>query len=78
MLEMAIVETQRQPTGIVITQSFDVGKITTRVEIVVVPIMDVVKRGVLIGFIAKLDNGLHGVSIKKIIEWEYGISNNNY
>jgi hypothetical protein len=61
---MAVVETRRQPTRIV-TQSLDVGITTTKVKTIVVTIMDVVKRGILIGFITILDSGLCGVSTKK-------------
>jgi hypothetical protein len=49
VLEATIVEAQKQPLGIDITQSLDVGITTTRVETFVVPTMDVVRRGVLIG-----------------------------
>jgi hypothetical protein len=65
MLKVAIIETQRQHDGIVVTQSLDVGITTTRVEMVVAPIMDVVKRGALIRSITKLGSGLCGVSTKK-------------
>jgi hypothetical protein len=48
-----------------VTQSLDVGITTTRVETFVVPTMDVVKKGVLIGFTTKMGNGLDGVLAKK-------------
>jgi hypothetical protein len=35
MLEATNVETRRQPIGIVVTQSFDVGITTTRIETIV-------------------------------------------
>jgi len=54
MLEVTIVETWKQPTRVVITQSFNVGIKTIGVEMVVAPTMDVVKRGVLIGFATKI------------------------
>jgi hypothetical protein len=60
--EATVVETQRQPTKVVITQSLDAGITTTRVETVVTPTTDVVKRGILIRFAAKLGSGLSGVS----------------
>jgi hypothetical protein len=63
--KVAIGETQRQPTRIVIIQSLDVDISTTRVEMVVAPIMDVVKRGVLIGSIEKLGVRLGGISMGK-------------
>jgi hypothetical protein len=54
MLEMITIEAQRQPTKVIITQSLDVGIATTRVETIVAPIMDVVKKGVLIGCATKI------------------------
>jgi hypothetical protein len=36
---------------------------TIGVEIIVAPTMDVVRRGTLIGFVAKLGNGLSGVLV---------------
>jgi hypothetical protein len=62
MSEMTIVETQRQLVGVVVIQSLDVNITTIGIEMVVVPTMDIVKRGVLIRFVAKLGNGLNGVS----------------
>jgi hypothetical protein len=53
-----IVETWRQPIGIVVTQSLDADITTTKVETIIAPSMDVVKKGVLIGSIAKLGSGL--------------------
>jgi hypothetical protein len=43
-----------------------VGITTTGVEIVVMPNMDVVKRGVLIRSVAKLGNGSNGISIRNM------------
>ncbi len=65
MLKVVVVETQRQPIGIIVTQSFDVGITTTRVEMVVVPTIDVAKKGVLIGSATKLGSGLGGVSARR-------------
>ncbi len=62
MLEAAIVETQKQHVGIGVTQSLDASITTTRVEMFVAPNIDVVKRGVLIGYVTKLGSGLGGVS----------------
>ncbi len=53
MLEV-IVETWKQHVGVRVTQSLGVGITTTRVEMVVALGIDVVRRGVLIGFIAKI------------------------
>jgi hypothetical protein len=46
VLNVTIVETQKQPPGIEITQSLDVGITTTRVETFIAPTMDVVRRGI--------------------------------
>jgi hypothetical protein len=56
-----VVETQKQHVGVGVTRSLGVGITTTRVEMVVAPNINVVKRGILIGFVAKLGNGLGGV-----------------
>jgi hypothetical protein len=56
-----IVETWRQPIRVVVTQSLDVGITTIGVETVVAPTMDVVKRGILIKFAAKLGSGSSGM-----------------
>ncbi len=58
---MIVVETQKQHVGVGVTRSLGVGITTTRVEMVVAPNINVVKRGILIGFVAKLGNGLGGV-----------------
>jgi hypothetical protein len=60
-----VVETWKQHVGIRVTQSFNVGIITTRVETVVAPNIDVVKRGVLIGFATKLASGSSGVLARR-------------
>jgi hypothetical protein len=61
VLEAVIVEIQKQPIGVIVTQSLDVGITTTRVEMVVMPTMDVVRKGILIGFEEKLGSGSGGV-----------------
>jgi hypothetical protein len=43
MSKATIIETRKQPIGIVVTQSFDVGITTTRVETIIAPTMDVSK-----------------------------------
>jgi hypothetical protein len=71
MSKMVVVETWKQLAKVGVIQSFDVGITTIRVEKVVTnnmdvaPNMDVVRRGVLIRFVAKLGCGLDGVSIGK-------------
>jgi hypothetical protein len=62
---MVIVETWRQPIGVIVTKSLEASITTKGVEMVVAPIMDVVKRGALIRSITKLGSGLCGVSTKK-------------
>jgi hypothetical protein len=52
MLETTVVETWKQNVGIR----------TTIVEMVIAPIVDVVRRGVLIGYATKLGSGSGGVS----------------
>jgi hypothetical protein len=49
----------------VITKSLEVGITTTRVEMVVAPIMEVVRRGILIGSTTKLGSGSNGVSTRR-------------
>jgi hypothetical protein len=63
VLESTVVETQIQHARVRVTQSFNVGITTTRVEMVVAPNIDVVRRGILIGFIAKLGSGSNGVLV---------------
>jgi hypothetical protein len=62
---MVVVETWKQPIGVIVTKSLEVGITTKGVETVVAPIMGVVKRGILIGSIAKLGNGLGGVLARR-------------
>jgi hypothetical protein len=62
---MVIVETWRQPIGVIVTKSLEASITTKGVEMVVAPIMDVVKRGILIGSIAKLGSGLGGVLVRR-------------
>ncbi len=53
----------REPIGEGVTQSLNVGIPTTRMEMVVAPNMDVVRRGTLIGFVTNLGNGSSGVLV---------------
>jgi len=62
VLEMIIIETQRQHDGIGVIRSLDASITTTRVETVVVPNINVVKRGILIGSTLKLGSRSNGVS----------------
>jgi hypothetical protein len=56
--KVAIVETQKQLIGVVITQSLDVDIITIWIETIVVLNINVVKRGIIIRFVTKLGSGL--------------------
>jgi hypothetical protein len=61
VLEAIVVETSKQHARIRVIQSFDVGITITRVETIITPNIDVVKRGVLIGYTTKLGSGSSGV-----------------
>ncbi len=63
MLEATVLETQKQHARVGIILSLDAGITTIGVERVVAPIIDVVRRGVLIGFGTKLSSRLGGVSV---------------
>jgi hypothetical protein len=63
MLETIIVETWKQHARVRITQPFGAGTTTTRVEIVVAPSINVVRKGMLIGYVAKLGSGSNRVSV---------------
>jgi len=65
MLEVAVVETWKQCARIGVTQSFNAGITTIGVETVVAPNIDVVRRGMLIGFTTKLGSGSNGVSARR-------------
>jgi hypothetical protein len=56
-----VVETRRQHAGVGVIQSLNAGITTTGMVMIVEPHIDVVRRGVLIGFIAKLGSGLGGI-----------------
>jgi hypothetical protein len=53
---MAIAKTWKQLVGIDVTQSFNVIITTTRVETIIVPNMNVVRREVVIGFATNLSH----------------------
>jgi hypothetical protein len=61
--EVTVVETWIQPTRVVVTQSLDARITTTWVETIVTPNMNVVRRGILIAFVAKLGSGWNGILI---------------
>jgi hypothetical protein len=60
MLKTTVIETQNQNARIGVIQSFDACITTIGVETIVVPNIDVVRKGVLIGSTTKLGSG--GVS----------------
>ncbi len=64
VLEVGVIEIQKQPIKIKVTQSLTVIIPTIGVEIVVVPNINFVKSGVLIGFTMNLGHGLGGVPSK--------------
>jgi hypothetical protein len=64
MLEAVVVETWKH-VKIRVTQSFNAGITTTIVEMVVAFNINVVRRGILIGFVAKLGNRSNGVSARR-------------
>jgi len=57
VLESVVFETRKQHVGVGVIQSLDASITTIEVVMVVVPNIDVVKRGVPIGFVAKLGSG---------------------
>jgi hypothetical protein len=59
---MAIVETWKQHVGVGVTQSLG-ASITIGMEMIVVPSINVVKRGVLIGSVMKLGDGSNGILV---------------
>jgi hypothetical protein len=63
--EVTFVETHRQHAGVGITQSFDACITTIKVETVVGLSIDVIKRGKIIGYVAKLGSGLGGILVRR-------------
>jgi len=61
MLKVTIVETRKQHVKVGVIPSFGASITTIGVEMVVVPNINVVRRGVLIGFVAKLDSRSNGI-----------------
>jgi hypothetical protein len=59
--EASFVETRRQHVRVKVIQSLHIGIITTRVEMIIVPNINIVRRGILIRSIAKLGIGSSGV-----------------
>ncbi len=69
MSEATFVETQKQHVGVGITQSFYVSITSIRMEMVVALSINVVKRGNLIVYVAKLGSELGGVLVTKNLSW---------
>jgi hypothetical protein len=69
MLETKVVETRSQHAMVGVTQSPNANITITWVETVVAPIMDVVRRGVLIRSTTKLGSGSCGISTKRNLSW---------
>jgi hypothetical protein len=63
VFKTTVVKTRKQHIRVKVAQSFDVGITTIGAEMVVALNIVVVKRGILIGFITKLGNGLGEDSI---------------
>jgi hypothetical protein len=63
--KMTVVETQKQHVGVGVTKSPNARITTIGVKMVVAPNINVVKKGVLIGFVTKLGSGLGGVSTRR-------------
>jgi hypothetical protein len=63
--KMVIAKTQKQHVGVGVIQSLNVKITTTKVETIVAPSIDVVKRGILIGSATKLNSKLGGVLTRR-------------
>ncbi len=63
MLEVVVVETYKQHARVGVIQSLHAGITTIGVETIVVPNMDIVKRGILIRYVAKLGTESGGVLV---------------
>ncbi len=80
MSKAIVVETQRQHVGAGVTQSLNVGITTIGVEMVLVPNIDVVRRGVLAGFTKRLGSRLSGVPVERnpTLQQKRGILRSKY
>jgi hypothetical protein len=63
MLKAVVVKTWKQHVGIGVIQSFNAGITTTRVETIIAPNINVVRRGLKIEYVAKLGNISSGVLV---------------
>jgi hypothetical protein len=61
MSKAVVVETWRQHAWVGIIQSLNASITTTRVEMVVEPNIDVIRRGILIGSVTNFNSGSGGV-----------------
>jgi hypothetical protein len=74
--KVVVVKTWKRHVRVEVIQSLGACITTIGVEIVVAPIMDVVRRGILIGSIIKLGSGSGGVSTRRNLSINF--TNNNY
>jgi hypothetical protein len=74
VLKAIVVKIRKQHAGIRVIQSLGVGITTTWVETVVAPSLNVVKREILIGFVAKLGSGLGGVLVVRNLSQSLALS----
>jgi hypothetical protein len=69
VLKVTFVEIRKQPIGIEATQSPNVIITTTRVETIVAPNTNVVRGGILIGFVTYLGSGSNKILAKRNLSW---------
>ncbi len=65
MSKMIVIETQRQHARVGIIQSLNVGITTTRVEMVIEPNINAIKRGILNRSITKLSSRSSGILARR-------------
>jgi hypothetical protein len=63
--KVGVAKTRKQHAEVGVIQSLNARITTTKVEMVVAPSIDVVKRGILIGSTIKLGSGLGGVLTRR-------------
>ncbi len=73
MSKTAVVETQTQPIGVKVAQSFNKFVTTIKVEMVVEPNMDVVRKGMVIGSATNLSRGSSGFLAKRNLRRSSGL-----
>jgi hypothetical protein len=73
MSEVVVVEIRRQLVGIKVIQSFNVVITTTRVETIIAPNTNVVKKGVVFGSIINLGHGSSGILVGRNLNRSLGL-----